>query len=75
LRKEIPEWQRTKSFGRLKDIFRSRKISRQQYNRRKDEIKREVRYKVELIVRRWKRGEISRSERRRLVRELKQQYR
>ena len=72
---DLPEYKRTKSNSRLKEMYRTGQISRQQLNQRRDELKREIRYKIEMIVRSFKRGEISRAERRERVRQLKETYR
>jgi len=75
LQQDLPEYKRTKSLSRVKDLYRAGQITKDQYRARSHELKGEIRYQVELIVRRYKRGEISRAERRELVKQLKDSYR
>ena len=72
---DLPEHKRTRSHHRLKELYHGGQISRQQLKQRHNTLKREIKYKIELIVRRFKRGEISRAERRELVRQIKETYR
>lgn len=71
----VPEWKRTQSLGRLKDLYRAGQMSRGARNARIKEIKRLRNHHLDQAKMYYKQGRISKPELKQRIRAIKERYR
>ena len=72
---QVPEWKRTQSLGRLKDLYRAGQMSRGARNARTKEIKRLRDPHLDQAKMYYKQGRISKPELKQRIRAIKERYR